>query len=85
MNAIEVVKQRLAEILAAFALLTRLPVPLQAHASGRSAVWAYPIVGAVVGALAGAVYWIAIALSSSGSARGYLRDFGRGARDGRAA
>jgi adenosylcobinamide-GDP ribazoletransferase len=63
MNAVEVGKQRLAEILAAFALLTRLAVPLQASTSGRSAVWAYPIVGAVVGALAGALYWIAIALS----------------------
>ena len=63
MNAIEVVKQRVAEILAAFSLLTRLLVPLQASASARGAVWAYPIVGAVVGALAGAVYWSAIALS----------------------
>jgi adenosylcobinamide-GDP ribazoletransferase len=50
------------DLIAAFALLTRLPV---GQAGGRAvpnlarAVWAFPIVGGVVGALSGVAYWIA--------------------------
>ena len=53
------------DILAAFSLLTRLPVPVDHTRSGERAnlaTWAYPIVGAVVGALSGLVLTIAMAL-----------------------
>lgn len=53
------------DILAAFSLLTRLPVPVdhdRAGARASVATWAYPLVGAVVGALAGIVYMIATQL-----------------------
>lgn len=48
---------QLADIAVAFSLLSRLPVPLpDDHASNRTAqaVWAYPIVGAVLAFIAGA-------------------------------
>jgi adenosylcobinamide-GDP ribazoletransferase len=66
MNATEILLQRLIELAAAFALLTRLPVhrfalpPLTVQAE---AVWAYPLVGAAIGAIGGAVYWITHSLS----------------------
>lgn len=47
---------------AALGLLTRLPVPVdgdRAMARGAAAGWAYPLAGAVVGVLAGAVHWLA--------------------------
>ncbi|MGS4943887.1 adenosylcobinamide-GDP ribazoletransferase [Meridianimarinicoccus sp. RP-17] len=47
---------------AALGLLTRLPVPVdgdRATARGAAAAWAYPLAGAVVGALAGAVHLLA--------------------------
>tara|TARA_R110002096_G_scaffold377058_2_gene570930 strand:- start:11479 stop:12243 length:765 start_codon:yes stop_codon:yes gene_type:complete len=53
------------DILAAFSLLTRLPVPVDhARAGARNgiATWAYPIVGAGIGALTGVVLTIAMAL-----------------------
>ena len=66
MNAAEMLRERLAELAAAFALLTRLPV----HRLGlprvtvpSEAVWAYPVVGAAVGAIGGAVYWFTHSLS----------------------
>ena len=46
------------DLAAALGLLTRLPVPVdgaRAMARGAGAAWAYPLVGALVGALAGAV------------------------------
>lgn len=46
----------LAELLAAFALLTRLPVPMRRAAPFGHGVWAFPIVGAVVGTFAAGVY-----------------------------
>jgi adenosylcobinamide-GDP ribazoletransferase len=66
MNAAEMLRERLADLAAAFALLTRLPV----HRLGlprvtvpSEAVWAYPVVGAAVGAIGGAVYWFTYSLS----------------------
>jgi adenosylcobinamide-GDP ribazoletransferase len=53
------------DILAAFSLLTRLPVPVDHTRSGeRAAVatWVYPIVGAAVGALSGLVVYSAMTL-----------------------
>ncbi len=53
------------DIWAAFALLTRLPVPVDHDRAGERAniaTWAYPIVGAAVGALSGLVLSIAMAL-----------------------
>jgi adenosylcobinamide-GDP ribazoletransferase len=59
--------QRLAELGAAFGLLTRLPVgrllPEPAAHLAR-AVWAYPLVGAAIGTLGGVVYALAYALAT---------------------
>lgn len=63
MNGTEVLRKRLTELAAAFALLTRLPVPRQPLAIEANAAWAYPIVGATVGAIGGGVYWIAVTCS----------------------
>ena len=66
MNAAEMLRQRLAELAAAFALLTRLPVhrlALPRVTVPAEAVWAYPVVGAVIGAIGGAVYWFTHSLS----------------------
>lgn len=52
----------LGELVAAFMLLTRLPVGwfgcLCADNSFARAVWAYPIVGVAIGAIGAAVYWL---------------------------
>lgn len=49
---------RISDLLAAFGLLTRLPLPGTAgHRPG--AAWAYPLVGAVIGALAGLLGMVA--------------------------
>ena len=53
MNAAEMLRRGLIELAAAFALLTRLPVHrlrLPRLTVPAEAVWAYPIVGAAVGA-----------------------------------
>jgi adenosylcobinamide-GDP ribazoletransferase len=66
MNGTDMVRERLAELGTAFALLTRLPVyrlSLPRVAVPSEAVWAYPVVGAVVGAIGGAVYWVTHFLS----------------------
>ena len=66
MNATEILRQRLIELAAAFALLTRLPVhrfALPRLTVQGDAVWAYPVVGAAIGAIGGAVYWLAHSLS----------------------
>mgnify|MGYP006382486999 CR=1 FL=1 len=54
MNAIEILRQRLIELAAAFALLTRLPVhrfALPRLTVQAEAVWVYPVVGAAIGAI----------------------------------
>ncbi len=57
---------RRAELAAAFMLLTRLPVGWLARgrmpAEFADAVWAFPLVGAVVGGIGGAAYWLAARL-----------------------
>jgi adenosylcobinamide-GDP ribazoletransferase len=66
MNATEMLRQRLIELAAAFVLLTRLPVhrfALPRLTVPAEAVWAYPVVGAAIGAIGGAVYWITHSLS----------------------
>lgn len=66
MNGTEISRERLAELGAAFALLTRLPVyrlPLPRVMAAAEAVWAYPIVGAAVGVIGGTIYWITHSLS----------------------
>ena len=66
MNAAEMLRERLAELAAAFTLLTRLPVhrlALPRVTVPSEAVWAYPVVGAAVGAIGGAVYWLTYSLS----------------------
>jgi adenosylcobinamide-GDP ribazoletransferase len=66
MNAADRLRDRLAELGAALALLTRLPVrrlTLPRVETQSDAVWAYPVAGAIVGAIGGAVYWFAHSLS----------------------
>jgi len=61
MSGIEWVKARLAETVAAFALLTRLPaglIPVPWTRELRRAAWAYPLVGAAVGLIGGLTYWV---------------------------
>jgi adenosylcobinamide-GDP ribazoletransferase len=61
MNGAEWLKARLSETVAAFALLTRLPVgsiPLPWQRDLRRAAWAYPLVGAAIGILGGFTYWV---------------------------
>ncbi|MEL6809360.1 MAG: adenosylcobinamide-GDP ribazoletransferase, partial [Pseudomonadota bacterium] len=61
-------RQRLWDVPAALVLLTRLPLPRlpdHAFANGARAAWAYPVVGLVLGCLAGIVAWGASALSLS--------------------
>lgn len=56
------------DVLGAFGVLTRLPVPRrEAHVAMRSrSVWAYPLVGAVVGALS-ALVWFAAQFAGLGT------------------
>jgi adenosylcobinamide-GDP ribazoletransferase len=66
MNANEILRQRLIELAAALALLTRLPVRVLALPRltvASQAAWAYPLVGAVIGLVGGAVYWLVHSLS----------------------
>jgi adenosylcobinamide-GDP ribazoletransferase len=66
MTARELAEERLAELAAAFGLLTRLPVEhlaLPAVRRRADAAWAYPLVGAAIGALGGALYWLAHGLA----------------------
>jgi adenosylcobinamide-GDP ribazoletransferase len=66
MNATEMLRQRLIELAAAFALLTRVPVhrfALPRLTVPAEAAWAYPVVGAAVGAIGGAAYWLTYSLS----------------------
>lgn len=54
-----------ADVLAAFTLLTRLPVPVDhdfAGKRGARAAWSYPLVGAVLGGMAGVVSWLLVVI-----------------------
>jgi adenosylcobinamide-GDP ribazoletransferase len=57
-------KRLRADLATGFALLSRLPVGRWLAAGAEMdfarAVWAYPVVGAVLGALGGAVYWLTV-------------------------
>ncbi len=56
---------RPADILVALSLLTRVPAPLDHGRAGRRvarAAWAFPVIGAGIGALGGAVYWAMLSL-----------------------
>jgi adenosylcobinamide-GDP ribazoletransferase len=57
------VRQRPAELAAAFGLLTRLPAWRWVEGADAvdpaKAVWAYPVVGAVAGCLGGGAFWLA--------------------------
>ena len=58
---------RFDDIAAAFSLLTRLPVPVDHAIAGKraaKAAWAYPLVGAVLGAFAGALGTLALWLGA---------------------
>jgi adenosylcobinamide-GDP ribazoletransferase len=58
---------QLADIGAAFSLLTRIPVPVDHERAGARAaqsVWAYPLVGAVIGFLAAVVGSLALVLGA---------------------
>lgn len=56
------------DIATAFSLLTRLPVPVshaRAGARGAAAAWAYPLVGAALGLVAGGLGWLLISMGVS--------------------
>lgn len=58
------------DIGAAFALLSRIPVPIDhafAGERGAAAAWAFPLVGAVLGLLVGIVAWVLAALGLPGA------------------
>ncbi len=58
-------KFELHDIAAAFSLLTRLPVPVdhaRAGARGADAAWAFPLVGALLGLIAGALGWALLSM-----------------------
>jgi len=66
MSAADTLRARLAELAAAFTLMTRFPVhrlPLAIAPNPASAVWAYPLVGALVGAIGSGAYWLASSLN----------------------
>ncbi len=46
------------ELVTAFALLTRLPMPRAVEVNVARCVWAFPIVGLVVNGMAAGVYWL---------------------------
>lgn len=63
-------KFELHDIATAFSLLTRLPVPVdhaRAGARGADAAWAYPLVGAALGMLAGILGWALLSMGVSAS------------------
>ncbi|TVQ59286.1 MAG: adenosylcobinamide-GDP ribazoletransferase, partial [Rhodobacteraceae bacterium] len=62
---------RIGDVAVALALLTRLPVPVDHASAGAragAAAWAYPLVGALVGGIAGAVY---LGLTALGAGSGF--------------
>lgn len=62
MNSADTALMRLSDVLVAGALLTRLPLPHAPHAAfdrQARAGWAYPLVGAALGGLAGCVWLLA--------------------------
>ena len=75
-------------VIAAFGLLTRLPLPQRAVTAGPRAAWAWPLVGAVVGGLSAAAgalaLWLglpvgvaaAVALATSAMVTGGLHEDG---------
>jgi adenosylcobinamide-GDP ribazoletransferase len=66
MSAADTLRARLTELAAAVTLLTWLPVhrlPLGSAPNSASAVWAYPLVGALVGGIGGGAYWLAAAFA----------------------
>ncbi len=61
MSAIEPLRPRIGELQAAFGLLTRLRLPRLGVAmpdAVSDAVWAFPIVGGVIGVIGAIVYWL---------------------------
>ncbi|MBV9758851.1 MAG: adenosylcobinamide-GDP ribazoletransferase, partial [Alphaproteobacteria bacterium] len=53
-------REVLRDLVRAFALLTRLPTPShRGEGAVAGCVWAFPIVGATVGAIGAAAYWLA--------------------------
>ncbi|MCV6596170.1 MAG: adenosylcobinamide-GDP ribazoletransferase, partial [Mangrovicoccus sp.] len=62
----------------ALGLMTRLPVPVNGEAAakrGGHAAWAWPLAGAVIGGLAGAVFWLSMALGLSALSAALLAVF----------
>jgi adenosylcobinamide-GDP ribazoletransferase len=57
----DIAARLLPDLWSAFALLTRLPVP-DHRGTGAASAWAWPMVGAVLGALGAALAWGALAL-----------------------
>lgn len=53
------------DLVAAVSLLTQFPVTLREGFEHHRAAWAWPLIGAVIGALAGLLAWIALAITDS--------------------
>lgn len=58
--------------LSVLSFMTRLPVPGSRHTAPGAAVWAFPIAGLIVGAIGGAVFWIAAVLGLGGWPAAFL-------------
>ncbi|TYB88043.1 adenosylcobinamide-GDP ribazoletransferase [Oceaniovalibus sp. ACAM 378] len=57
-------RPRAADVVSALGLLTRLPLPMQGQTRGAQAAWAWPLVGAVIGGLAGGIGALAMLLGT---------------------
>ena len=62
----------LSDLFAAISLLTRIPVPIKGWAVRPQSAWAWPIVGAGIGTIAGAVIWFSIYVGLTQSAAAIL-------------
>jgi adenosylcobinamide-GDP ribazoletransferase len=60
-----------ADLISAFGLLTRLPLPSGPVTPSPRAVWAWPVVGASIGAFAAVAASVALALSMPALAEGF--------------
>lgn len=66
MTASDIAQTALADLRSALALLTRLPLPPSGGTPrGAQAAWAWPVAGAIIGLLAGAVAMLALSLGLS--------------------
>ena len=61
-------RMHISDIAAGLRLLTRLPLPASTAIPGPMAAWAWPLAGAVVGAVAAGIGWLALPLGATAAA-----------------